>query len=156
MRPGRPRSRKAEVVSACPAPGRRSSLGDHGHARAAFRRAIERGNLVVAEIEARDIGQLDLGEALELTALVSLRDAERGRRYAMRWLARWLDESPAATLTEAAFAVGALGALGGPGHGEALASLRAMAERASTRGSPPTVKPGARSARLRGETSTGP
>src|SRR5262249_14500313 len=41
-------------------------LGDHTHARAGFRRAIERGNLVVAELEARDIGQLDLGEALEL------------------------------------------------------------------------------------------
>jgi len=44
-----------------------------GHPRTAFRRAIERGNLVVAEIEAREVGQLDLGEALELTALVAPR-----------------------------------------------------------------------------------
>jgi hypothetical protein len=43
-----------------------SRLGDHGHARAAFRRAIERGNVVAAEIEARDAGPLDLTEALEL------------------------------------------------------------------------------------------
>jgi hypothetical protein len=67
-------------------PRTEANLGDHGHARAAFRRAIERGNLVVAEIEAREVGQLDLGEALELTALVALRDRERGRRYAERLL----------------------------------------------------------------------
>jgi hypothetical protein len=74
-------------------PQERSVLGDHGHARAALRRALERGNLVVAEIEARDVGQLDLDEALELTALVALWDRDRGRRYAARWLARWLDET---------------------------------------------------------------
>lgn len=51
-----------------------ATLGNHGHARAAFSRAIERGNAVVAEIEARDVGRLDLVEALELTALTCLRD----------------------------------------------------------------------------------
>jgi len=132
MRPGRPRRRKAEVVSACPAPGRRSSLGDDGHARAAFRRAIERGNLVVAEIEARDIGQLDLGEALELTALVALRDRERSRRYAVRWLARWLEETDA-TLDAATLTTAALQALGGPAHEPALAGLRAGLARQPSR-----------------------
>jgi hypothetical protein len=34
------------------------------------RRALEPGNLVVAEIETREVGKLDVGEALELTALV--------------------------------------------------------------------------------------
>lgn len=48
---------------------------------------------VVAELEARGVGQLDLSEALELTALVALRGAERGRRYTVRWLQRWLDET---------------------------------------------------------------
>ena len=65
-----------------------ANLGNHGHARSAFRWAIERGNLVVAEIEARGVGQLDLSEALELTALVALRDRECIRRYAVRWLQR--------------------------------------------------------------------
>jgi hypothetical protein len=74
------------VRSSRPAPGRKSILGEHGHARAAFRRAIERGKIVVAEIEALEVGQLDLGEALELTAFVALRDRERGRRFAVRWL----------------------------------------------------------------------
>ena len=72
-----------------------TDLGDHGHARAAFQRALERGNLVVAEIEARDAGLLDLAEALELTALIALRDRERGARYALRWLQRWLERRTA-------------------------------------------------------------
>jgi hypothetical protein len=56
---------------------------------------------VVAEIEAREVGMLDLGEALELTALVALRDRERGRRYDVRWLRRWLDVAEAPTIDEA-------------------------------------------------------
>jgi hypothetical protein len=58
-----------------------STITAQGHPRTALRRALERGNLVVAEIEAREVGQLDLGEALELTALVALRDRERGRGF---------------------------------------------------------------------------
>ena len=49
------------------------------------------------------MGQLDLGEALELTALVALRDPYRGPRHAVRWLARWLDEDDRTT-DEAALA----------------------------------------------------
>jgi hypothetical protein len=86
---------------------------------------IERGNLVVAEIEARDIGQLDLGEALDLTALVALRDRERGRRYAVRWLVRWLEETDA-SLDAAVVAVAALSALGGPSHQAGLDYLRTI------------------------------
>jgi hypothetical protein len=39
-----------------------------------FRRAIERENLVGAELYARMMGGVTLVEALELTALVALRD----------------------------------------------------------------------------------
>jgi hypothetical protein len=80
---------------------------------------LERGNVVVAEIEAREAGPLDLAEALELTALVALRDRERGRRYAVRWLARWLEETDP-RLDAAAMTASALQALGGPGHVAAL------------------------------------
>jgi hypothetical protein len=67
-------------------PQERTVTTSQGHARTAFRRALERGNLVVAEIEAREVGQLDLDEGLELTALVALRDPRR-RKCVRRALA---------------------------------------------------------------------
>ena len=61
-----------------------------GSARSVFKRAIERGNVVVAEIAARELGRLDLSEALELTALIAKRDPRvRGRRASARWLRSW-------------------------------------------------------------------
>jgi hypothetical protein len=69
-------------------------------------------------------GPLDLNEALELTALIALRDRARSERYALRWLARRLEETPATTLDEAVMTVGALAALGGNSHEVALAFLR--------------------------------
>jgi hypothetical protein len=65
------------------------------HPRIAFRRAIDVRQPVVAELEAREAGRLELDEALELTALIALRDPERGQRYAVRWLKRCLDETMA-------------------------------------------------------------
>lgn len=75
---------------------------------------------------ARELGGLDLGEALELTALTALRDRERGGRYAVRWLQRWLDEERAPTLQDAALVASCLSSLGGPRHATALAALRAL------------------------------
>src|SRR5262245_41391284 len=99
-------------------------MGDHGHARPRFLRALETGSLMGAELEARGCGALSLDESIRLTALVALHDRERGRRYAARWLTRWLERRPAATFDEVAMVVGLLGALGGPGHAEALQALR--------------------------------
>jgi hypothetical protein len=53
-----------------------------------LRRALERGNLVVAEITARELGRIDLAEALELTALAAIKKHARARRMAARWLER--------------------------------------------------------------------
>ena len=39
-----------------------------GHPRAIFKRAIERGNVALAEATARELGRLSLDEALALTA----------------------------------------------------------------------------------------
>jgi hypothetical protein len=47
------------------------------------------------------------------------------------WLHRLLQEDENLTIEEAAFAASALGALGGRGHAEAMATLSAMAERAT-------------------------
>jgi hypothetical protein len=75
-------------------------MTSQGHPRTVFRRAIATDNLVAAELNARMMGVVTLVEALELTALVALRDRDptRGSRYAARWLGRWLAETPAATV----------------------------------------------------------
>ena len=75
-------------------------LADHGHPRPKFHRALETGSLILAELGARECGHLSLDEALRLTALVALHDRDRGERYALRWLSRYLAERPAATLDE--------------------------------------------------------
>ena len=100
-----------------------------GRPRTDFRRAIERENLPVAELNARIMGNVTRVEALELTALVALRDPKRRSRYAARWLTRWLAEAPAATLEDAAIVVAYLGLLGGPRHAAGVATLRGIVER---------------------------
>ena len=62
------------------------------------------------------MGHVTLLEALQLTALVALRDRDRAPRYGVRWLQRLIDEHPAVTIEEAALAASALCALAGPGH----------------------------------------
>jgi len=74
-----------------------------------------------------------LVEALELTALIALKNLKRRSRYAARWLTRWLTrwlaETPAATLEDAAIVVAYLGALGRPRHAAAVATLGGIVER---------------------------
>jgi hypothetical protein len=105
-------------------------VADHTNARVTFARAVERGNLVVAEITARELGRLDLKDALELTALIAVHDRDRGRRAAMRWLRWWLGAREP-TLDETLVVVACLGALGGPGHQRALSALRDTAASAT-------------------------
>jgi hypothetical protein len=100
-----------------------------GHPRAIFRRAIERGNLVVADVTAREMGRISLIEALELTALIALKDSQRHGRAGARWMQRYLEESQSAGLDDIAFVAGCLSALGGREHETALTALRAVAKR---------------------------
>jgi hypothetical protein len=65
--------------------------------------------------------------------LIALHDPERGKRAAMRWLRRWLDENPAATIDQTALAATCAGELGQTGHHSAVMALRDMAERANGR-----------------------
>ena len=74
---------------------------------------------------------LVLAEALALTALVARHERTRRSRFAMRWLERLLDEDERLSIEEAAVAASAPAALGGRGHQEALATLSAMAEKAT-------------------------
>jgi len=106
-------------------------LTAQGNARSIFRRAVENGNVLVAEMTARELGRITLEEALTLTVLVVERDPGRRSRYAVRWLLRLLQEDENLAIEDAGLAASALAALGGRGHAEALATLSAMAERAT-------------------------
>jgi hypothetical protein len=108
-------------------------LTAQGHARTIFRRAIEHGNLILAEGMVRELGQVTLEEALQLVALVAQKDPRRHSRYAVRWLRRLLAEHERLTIEEAALAASALLALGGPANEQVYSTLSALAERA-TRG----------------------
>jgi hypothetical protein len=61
-------------------PGEEELPTSQGHARNVFWRALERGNLIVAEATAKEIGQISLSEALELTVLIAKKDARRHPR----------------------------------------------------------------------------
>lgn len=90
-----------------------------GHPRAIYRRAIERGNLVVAEAMARELGTVDLAEALDLVCLVAARSPARLDAYARRWLVRAAEER-GLSLAELDVVVAALRALPSPRAERAL------------------------------------
>jgi hypothetical protein len=71
-----------------------------GHPRATFYRAIERGQLAVAETTLREMGRITLIEALQLTALIAVKDPRRHARVSARWLARYLAANQGATIDE--------------------------------------------------------
>ena len=127
-------------------------ITSQGDARTVFRRALERGNLMLAEVTAREIGIVDLGEALELTALMAQKgDWLRSRRAAARWLERYIAETSAA-IDDAVLAAGCLAALGGRVHGEALAALRNLTSAAGSRHG--VSSDGGRSRLVHGESDT--
>jgi hypothetical protein len=88
---------------------------------------------VAALAAARELPQLSLVDALELTLLVARKDPALHQRVAARWLLRYLEEDPEATIEEAALAASSLVALTGVGYREAAQTLEAMAERATRR-----------------------
>jgi hypothetical protein len=87
----------------------------------------------MAVAAAKDLPQLSLVDALELTVLVARTDSRRHPRMAARWLLRFLEEHPAATIEDAGLAASSLIALTGASYEEAAQTLRAVAERATSR-----------------------
>jgi hypothetical protein len=63
------------------------------HPHAEFKRALDRGNLWVAEAVARDLPQVSLEEALRLVHLYGEKESPKYERAALRWLERYLTES---------------------------------------------------------------
>ena len=82
-----------------------------GHPRAIFSRAIERGNLVIAEATAREITNLTLEEAQRLLFLYAEHDPAKYERAALRWLARFASDGKAVTLLKVQLATAALAEL---------------------------------------------
>jgi hypothetical protein len=80
----------------------------------------------------RELGRPSLGELLDLTALIAEKDVGRHGRVAARWLSKYLEAKDDATIEDAALAAACLTALGGRRHTEAVATLRAMADEASS------------------------
>jgi hypothetical protein len=104
-----------------------------GHSYGIFQKAIQRRNVVAAVAAAKELPQLSLLDALELTMLIARKDSSRYTRVAARWLQRLLEEYPDATIEEAALGAACLVALPGAGYGEAAQTLKAMAEAATRR-----------------------
>ena len=82
-----------------------------GSLRHQFQRALERGSVLDALSAAKAMGRLSLGDALALCVVFAERDPARYRRAAPRWISRFLEEAPNATLEEAQLVAAALAAL---------------------------------------------
>ena len=75
---------------------------------------------------AKELPPLNLVDALELTILIARKDPRRHPRVAARWLLRYLEQHPEATIDEAVLAASCLAALRGHGQMDAAQVLRAM------------------------------
>jgi hypothetical protein len=89
--------------------------------------------VLAAVSAAKDLPQLSLSDSLELTLLFARKDPQRFQRLAARWLLRFLEEHPDPTIEEAGLAASSLAALMGGSYQEAAQTLRAMAEKATSR-----------------------
>jgi hypothetical protein len=91
-------------------------VGEKGHPRAEFQRAIECGNLLHAKAMAKIVaanagGKLSLGDALSLLFLMAAKQDDRFERAALCWHARLEREVPRLTFEESLLALSALAAL---------------------------------------------
>ena len=108
-------------------------MTSHGRPYGFFQKALRSGNVLAAVAAAKELPQLSLGDALELTVLLARKDPRRFQRAAARWLLRYLEEHPDVTIDEAGLAASCLLALPGASYQQAAETLRAMAERATRR-----------------------
>ena len=58
---------------------------------AEFKRALDRGNLWIAEAVAREMPQVSLEDALKLVHLYAEKESPKYEAAAMKWLRRYLD-----------------------------------------------------------------
>jgi hypothetical protein len=85
------------VLGGCVAPRpwslEHTFVTSRGHPYAEFKRALDRGNLWIAEAVAREMPQVSLQDALKLVHLYAEKESPKYERAAMRWLERYLTEN---------------------------------------------------------------
>ena len=107
-------------------------VGAAGSTHATFRRALERGNLPMALVTARELGRLTLDDALGLTALLARLGDSRFEPAAVRWLGRLAVETQVA-LESLRLAVALVAALPDERHAPAALELLAVLVRHAPR-----------------------
>ena len=86
-------------------------MTSNGAALTRYRRAIETQSIVLAELAAREMGHVPLGDALALVVLYATAGSPKAEPAAVRWLARLALERPGTTIGELQLAAAALGQL---------------------------------------------
>jgi hypothetical protein len=88
-------------------------LTSQGSAHGRFQRAIDRRNIVQAELAARELGQLRLMDALALVVLYAQVDSAKFEPAAVKWLVRLASEGREIRLADIQLAASALACLRG-------------------------------------------
>jgi hypothetical protein len=99
-----------------------------GSLQSQYRRAIERKNLMGAEMALREMGAIELLEALDYVALLAELRPGQAPRAAVHWHGRLETEAPMLTLADSALALAALIALC-QGDRQALGLMRRLVRR---------------------------
>lgn len=89
------------------------SVTSQGSAHGRFERALRSGQVFHAELAAREMGNVTLGDALRLVVLYASTDTGKFGKAAARWLARFVVEARL-DLLEAQLGLSALMLLSGP------------------------------------------
>lgn len=86
-------------------------MTSQGSASGRFQRALRTGSLFQAELAAREMGGLGLGQALALCQLLAAESDPRFERAAVRWHGRFAVERNLGSLAESQLLLSALTAL---------------------------------------------
>jgi hypothetical protein len=119
-----PERQMAEKVDAC----EHVFVTAQGSPYARFKRPVDHGNLLEADSAARELGQLNLPDALEFCDLLARFAPDRFERAALRWHGRWTTEATPSSLAEAQLALTCLQLLTGDHRSTALSVLRYLAK----------------------------
>lgn len=102
-------------------------MTSQGTAHGRFQRAIQRGHLLAAEMAAREMGTVNLADALRLSLLIAEVEPDRWPRAAARWHSRFVQEASGIGIEEAGLALAAIAALQGPQGELAAQTLQRLA-----------------------------